>query len=66
MQKEMHLWGIRFFRVLLAVLPRVMESLLRRADRDPYYRKIVVVQRPVEREIAASALLSNSTTLTAS
>jgi hypothetical protein len=38
-----------------------MESLLRRADRDPYYRKIVVVQRPVEREIAAVASLSNST-----
>jgi hypothetical protein len=61
MQKEMQPRGIRLFRVLLAALPRVMESLLRRADREPYYRKIVVVQRPVEREIAAVASLSNST-----
>jgi|SRR5580658_758959 hypothetical protein len=45
MRREMHLWGIRFFRILLSLLPRIMESVLRRADREPYYRKIVVVQR---------------------
>lgn len=46
MRQEMHRLGIRCFQVLLAVLPRPMESLLRRADREPYYRKIVLVQRP--------------------
>jgi hypothetical protein len=46
MRRERRRVGVYFFRVLLAVLPRLMESLLRRADREPFYRKIVVVQRP--------------------
>jgi hypothetical protein len=46
MRREMHRWGIRCFRGLLALLPGPMESLLRLADREPYYRKIVVVHRP--------------------
>lgn len=45
MRQEMHRLGIYCFRILLALLPRPMEYLLRRADREPYYRKIVVVQR---------------------
>ena len=45
MRQEMHRVGIYFFRVLLAVLPRLMEYLLQHADREPYYRKIVVIQR---------------------
>ena len=46
MQKEMHRTGIWFFRILLNMLPRQVESLLRHADREPYYRKIIVVERP--------------------
>lgn len=46
MRQEMHRLGYYCFMILLAVLPRLMEYLLRRADREPYYRKIVVVQRP--------------------
>jgi len=46
MRREMRRVGIYFFRILLAVVPRLMESLLRRADREPFYRKIVVVKRP--------------------
>jgi hypothetical protein len=46
MRQEMHRIATFSFRILLAVLPRVMEVLLRRADREPYYRKIVVIQRP--------------------
>ena len=45
MLQETHRLGISCFRVLLAVLPRLTESLLRCADREPYYRKIVVVER---------------------
>ena len=46
MRQEMHRVGIYFFMILLAVLPRLMERLLRYADREPYYRKIVVLRRP--------------------
>lgn len=46
MRQEMHRLGYYGFMILLAVLPRLMEYLLRRADREPYYRKIVVIQRP--------------------
>jgi SAM-dependent methyltransferase len=46
MRQEMHRLGIYCFWILLRLLPRLMESLLRLADREPYYRKIVVVQRP--------------------
>jgi ubiquinone/menaquinone biosynthesis C-methylase UbiE len=45
MRQEMHRWGFYGFMILLAALPRPMEYLLRRADREPYYRKIVVVRR---------------------
>lgn len=45
MRQEMHRLRIYCFRILLAMLPRLMEYALRRADREPYYRKIVVVQR---------------------
>ncbi len=46
MRQEMYRSGFYFFRALLTVLPRLMERLLQRTDREPYYRKIVVVQRP--------------------
>jgi Methyltransferase domain len=45
MRREMRRSGVRFFKALLIVAPRLMEYLLRRADREPYYRKIVVAQR---------------------
>lgn len=44
MRREMHrLWGYSFL-FGLAVLPRTVEYLLRRADRGPFYRKIFVVE----------------------
>jgi len=45
MRREMRRLGVYSFMVLLGVLPRLMEYLLKRADREPYYRKIVVLQR---------------------
>jgi Methyltransferase domain len=47
MRKEMHqLWNY-VFAVLLAALPGIVEYILRRTDREPYYRRIVVVRRPL-------------------
>lgn len=46
MRQEMHRLGMYVFRVLLALAPRLMEHLLRYADREPFYRQIVVVKRP--------------------
>jgi SAM-dependent methyltransferase len=46
MRQEMHRLGVYCFLGLLTFFPRLMEHLLRWADREPYYRKIVVVQRP--------------------
>jgi|ERR1700686_1877888 SAM-dependent methyltransferase len=45
MRQEMHRSAIFIFRVLLALVPSVIENLLRHADCKPYYRKIVVLQR---------------------
>ncbi len=45
MRREMHRMGIYCFRILLAAAPKLAEALLRRADRKPFYRKIVVVRR---------------------
>jgi hypothetical protein len=48
MRKEMHrLWNYSFL-FLLALIPRVVEYILRRADHEPYYRKIVVIERHPE------------------
>jgi hypothetical protein len=44
MRQEMYRPGFYFFMILLTVLPRLMEHLLRRVDREPYYRKIVVLK----------------------
>jgi SAM-dependent methyltransferase len=44
MRREMNRFGAYTFTLLLAGLPRLVERLLQRADRAPYYRKIVVVQ----------------------
>jgi hypothetical protein len=48
MRREMRRLEAFCFRVLLALVPAVIEYLLRYADREPYYRKIVVVQRLAE------------------
>jgi SAM-dependent methyltransferase len=45
MRQEMYRVGVCSFMILLTLLPRVMERMLQRADREPYYRKIVVVHR---------------------
>jgi O-antigen/teichoic acid export membrane protein len=45
MRREMCRPWAYLFIVLLALVPRSMERLLRRADRKPYYRKIVVLRR---------------------
>lgn len=45
MRQEMRRFAIYFFMTLLIVAPGVMERLLRWADREPCYRKIVVVLR---------------------
>jgi SAM-dependent methyltransferase len=45
MRKEMiRLWDY-FFRLMLLIMPGVVERLLRRADREPSYRKIFVLTR---------------------
>jgi len=45
MRREMHrLWNY-LFMTLLAFAPRPVEYLLKLADRQPYYRRIVVAQR---------------------
>ena len=46
MRQEMYRVGFYFFMVLLTLVPRLIETLLRRADREPYYRKIVILERP--------------------
>jgi hypothetical protein len=45
MRQEMHPLGIQCFRILLKVVPALTEYLLRYTDREPFYRKIVVLQR---------------------
>jgi len=45
MRREMYRVWNYVFRVLLVVLPRLIEVFLRRADCRPFYRKIVVIQR---------------------
>jgi O-antigen/teichoic acid export membrane protein len=50
MRQEMRRPWAYLFIILLALLPRSMERLLRRADREPYYRKIVVLRRRAEIE----------------
>lgn len=45
MRQEMHRFGRYCFLALLKTMPRLMEYLLRRADREPCYRTIVVVRR---------------------
>lgn len=45
MRQEMHRLRVYCFLALLATVPRLMEYLLCWADRAPFYRKIVVVQR---------------------
>ncbi len=45
MRKEMLRPWAYLFIILLAFVPRWMEHFLRHADREPYYRKIVVLRR---------------------
>ena len=58
MRQEMHRLGLYGFRVLLALLPRLMERLLRYADREPFYRQIVVVKRLHMRSMRGSRPLT--------
>jgi SAM-dependent methyltransferase len=39
------------FRRLLSALPRMVEKVIRRADREPFYRKIVVIERRSNSEL---------------
>jgi hypothetical protein len=50
MRGEMHRLLNFLFRRLVRIAPRAMERILRWADREPFYRKIVVVQRHNGRE----------------
>lgn len=45
MKREMHRTVVYLFMGLLLTIPRVIEFFLRWADRKPFYRKIVVLQR---------------------
>ena len=47
---EMSARANRLFAILLKVVPRPVEALLRLADRGPFYRMIVVVSRKPQRE----------------
>jgi len=49
MRQEMSRIGIYTFMLLLAVQPRPIEYLLRKADHPPFYRKIVILQRCQEK-----------------
>lgn len=53
MRKEMYRFWNYVFRGLLSALPQLIEALLRRADREPFYRKIVVVRRRSHSELLA-------------
>ena len=45
MRREMRRLWLYLFMICLAMLPRTIESMLRRTDCEPYYRKIVVIRR---------------------
>ena len=45
MRKEMYRPWDFAFRVLLALAPTIIESMLRKEDKEPYYREIVVFER---------------------
>ena len=53
MRREIRRPWVYGFQFLLALVPRSMERLLRRADREPFYRRIVVVR---QRARSANAL----------
>lgn len=45
MRKEMNrIWNFLFL-IVLAVMPRMVEYLLRQADREPFYRKVFVLRQ---------------------
>lgn len=45
MRKEMNRFWNSLFLAVLAVMPRMVEYLLRQADCEPFYRKVFVVQQ---------------------
>ncbi len=45
MEREMHRLNLLIYKILLTGVPQLMEALLRLADREPCYRKIVVATR---------------------
>jgi|SRR5579859_215522 len=56
MRKEMNRVWAFCFKILLVTVPRTIESILRRADQEPYYRKIVVIQRTSKSDLVAAEL----------
>ncbi len=56
MRREMRRYWTYGFTVLLVLMPRLVERALRRADREPFYRRIVVVQQRCAPDSVASEL----------
>lgn len=45
MEREMHRFTVLLFDALLTEIPHLVEAALQLADREPFYRQIVVVKR---------------------
>ena len=56
MRREMHPIWFRVFGAFLTLLPHTTEHILRLGDREPYYRKIVVVQRQADADLLTAEL----------
>jgi hypothetical protein len=54
MRKEMRRPWHYIFKFFLVSVPLMVESALRRADREPYYRRIVVIQRHAKSHLTAA------------
>jgi len=51
MTREMSRAWVFGFRRLLSALPQMAEKVIRRADREPFYRRIVVIERRPNSEL---------------
>ena len=51
MTREMSRAWVFGFRRLLSALPQMTEKVIRRADREPFYRRIVVIERRPNSEL---------------
>ena len=56
MQKEMNGAWRRCFKIVLAAFPRIVESILKRTDQEPCYRKIVVIRKTPKPDLAVVEL----------